>query len=119
MQKDRAERHDLKSRLCLFFSPPLFPPKKRREKKRKINRKNSDFKLCVSDRSYIKVMTIFGTQRKWFKPVELLFLLLFLPHFFKGGKIKGDRITSLSYRCTLKVKYQAKNSRISTIAIGI
>ena len=25
---DRAERHDLKSRLWLFFSPFLFPPKK-------------------------------------------------------------------------------------------
>ena len=28
---DRAERHDLKSRLWLFFSPFIFPPKKKRE----------------------------------------------------------------------------------------
>ena len=27
-KEDRAERHDLKSRLWLFFSPFLFPPKK-------------------------------------------------------------------------------------------
>ena len=28
---DRAERHNLKSRLWLFFSPFLFHPKKQRE----------------------------------------------------------------------------------------
>ena len=35
---DRAERHDLKSRLWIFFSPFFFPPKKRK-KKRRMNRK--------------------------------------------------------------------------------
>ena len=44
---DRAERHDLKSRL--FFI--LFPPKKRGKKKRRIYSKNRDFKSCLSARS--------------------------------------------------------------------
>ena len=43
----RAERHDLKSRLWLFFSPFFFPPKKRGKKKRRLNSKNCDFKLCL------------------------------------------------------------------------
>ena len=33
MTEDRAERYDLKSRLWLFFSPFLFPPKKQGERK--------------------------------------------------------------------------------------
>ena len=43
---DRAERHDLKSGFWLFFSHFLFFSKKRK-KKRKINRKNRDFKSCL------------------------------------------------------------------------
>jgi hypothetical protein len=35
IQVDRAERHDLKSRLRLFFSPFLFPPKKEGKRKGK------------------------------------------------------------------------------------
>ena len=31
--RDRAERHDLKSRLLLFFSPFHFPPKKEGRRK--------------------------------------------------------------------------------------
>ena len=45
------ERHDLKSRLWLFFSPFFFPPKKRGKKKRRINSKNCDFKSCLSGSS--------------------------------------------------------------------
>ena len=37
---DRAERYDLKSRLWLFLSPFLFPPKNRGMKKGKMNSKN-------------------------------------------------------------------------------
>ena len=33
VEPDRAERHDLKSRLCLLFSPFLFFPKKERRRK--------------------------------------------------------------------------------------
>ena len=33
VHKDLAERHDLKSRLLLFFSPFLFPPKKKGRRK--------------------------------------------------------------------------------------
>ena len=47
---DRAERYDLKSQLWSFFSPFLFPPKKRGEKKRSMNSKNSDFKSYLSAR---------------------------------------------------------------------
>ena len=50
-QKDRAERHDLKPRLWLFFSPILFLPKKRGKKKMRMNSKNCDFKSCLSVRS--------------------------------------------------------------------
>ena len=49
--EDRAERHDLKSLLWLFYSPFLFPTKKRGKKKRRINSKNRDFKSCLSARS--------------------------------------------------------------------
>ena len=48
--RDRAERHDLKSRLWLFFSPFLFPPKKRGKKKRRMNIKILSFCL-IKDRS--------------------------------------------------------------------
>ena len=34
---DRAERHDFRPRLWLFFSTFLFPPNKRRKKKRRMN----------------------------------------------------------------------------------
>ena len=54
---NRAERHDLKSRLWLFFSSFLFPLNKRGKKKRRINRKN-DFKL-----SFLVNMTKFVFQR--------------------------------------------------------
>ena len=50
---DRAERHDLKSRLWLFFSPFLFPPKKRVKKKRRMISKNRDFKPNLSARSKV------------------------------------------------------------------
>ena len=32
-ERDRAERHDFKSRLWLFFSPFLFPPKEKGRRK--------------------------------------------------------------------------------------
>ena len=43
-----SERHDLKSQLWLFFSPFLFPLKKRGKKKRRMNNQSCDFKsyLC-------------------------------------------------------------------------
>ena len=36
---DRAERYDLKSRLWIYFSPFLFPPKKRGKRKKRMNSK--------------------------------------------------------------------------------
>ena len=48
---DRAEGHDLKSQIWLFFSPFLFPPKKRVKKKRRMNSKNRDFNSCLPARS--------------------------------------------------------------------
>ena len=47
--KNQSERHDLKTRLWLFFSPFLFPPKERGKKKRRM--KNRDQKSCLSARS--------------------------------------------------------------------
>ena len=48
LYSDDPERHDLKSRLWLLFSPFLFPPKKRGKEKRRLNSKNRDFKSCLS-----------------------------------------------------------------------
>ena len=45
-KKDRADRHDFWPRLWLFSSPFLFPPRKRGEKKRRMNRKHQ--KSCLS-----------------------------------------------------------------------
>ena len=53
---DRAESHDLKSRLWLFFSPFLFPPKQRGKKKGRMNCKYREFKSCLSARSYKQYM---------------------------------------------------------------
>ena len=41
---DRAERHDFWPRLWLFFPPFIFPPKKKREGKRRMKSKNRDQK---------------------------------------------------------------------------
>ena len=50
-QTDDPEKHELKSRHWLFFSPFFFPPKKRGKKKRRMNSKNRDFKSCLSGSS--------------------------------------------------------------------
>ena len=49
---NRAERYDFWPRLWLFFSPFLFPPKKRGKNKRRMNRKNRDQKSCLSVHSF-------------------------------------------------------------------
>ena len=49
---DRAIRHYLQSRLWFFFSPFLFPPKKKREEEKENEfSKNRDFESCLSARS--------------------------------------------------------------------
>ena len=48
---DRAERHEFWPRLCLFFSPFLFPPKKIGIQKMRMNSKNHDQKTCLSAQS--------------------------------------------------------------------
>ena len=50
---DRAEGYDFWPRLWSFFSPFLFPPRKRGKKKRRMNSKNRDQKSCLSARSII------------------------------------------------------------------
>ena len=57
---DGAERHDLKLRLWLFFSPFLFPLKTKRKKKMRMNIKNREFKSCLSSPSN------FGTKQDRF-----------------------------------------------------
>ena len=58
---DRAERHEFWPRLWLFFSPFLFPPKKRGEKKSRMNSKKRDQKSCLSARSF----TFFDNNQGW------------------------------------------------------
>ena len=59
--RNRAERHDLKSRLWLFF--PFFSSSlKRVKKKGRVNNKNRDLKSCLYARSYsVYVKMIFYT----------------------------------------------------------
>ena len=49
---DRAE-NDSKSRIWLFFSPFLFPPKKRGKIKMRMKCLNRDFMSCLSARSQV------------------------------------------------------------------
>ena len=51
---DRAERHDFRSILWIFFSHFLFPDKKRGKKKRRMNSQNRDQKTCLSARSFLR-----------------------------------------------------------------
>ena len=53
--RDRAERHCFLPRLCLFFSPFLFPPIKRGRKKRRMNNQSRSQKQCLSARSFQRV----------------------------------------------------------------
>ena len=65
---DDPERNDLKSRLWLFFSPFLFHPKKRGEKKRRMNSKNRDFKSCLSKSSVQYCYHNIGNLNDWMTP---------------------------------------------------
>ena len=69
----RAERHDLKSRLRLFFS---LPSKKRGKTKRRMNSKNRDFKSCLSVQSKIRGTNKIFVDCKYNKQKHIAFIVI-------------------------------------------
>ena len=113
---DRAERHDLKSRLWLLFSPFLFPPKRRGKKKRRMNSKNRVKSFCmikllerekpsllryfISKKAYVMIFIVASPLSEykpkyrdtadikypWFNSIMIIILDLYLSIWFVSKK---------------------------------